>query len=193
MLTGRAQFQIIPQLGFWTAPTTVHLPLKDPDTRAACFSSQAFFHSLRVQHLLHKLDHGLGWPQHPSAMEGISARTSPVLTGRSLPDTLLFLLWWECWTRVCVHEARSLGCKFTLVVPLSTSEYMIAKILQAGASTVIQEGNSWAEADAHLKDILMPRARELGINAVYVHPFDHEDIWDGHFTMIDEVVRQLQE
>jgi len=41
--------------------------------------------------------------------------------------------------------------------------------------------------------VIMPEARARGINAVYVHPFDQEEIWDGHSTMIDEVVEQLHD
>ena len=93
----------------------------------------------------------------------------------------------------CVHAAVALGSQSTVVVPLSTSEYMIGKIREAGASQVIQQGRSWAEANAHLENVVMPEARTRGINAVYVHPFDQEEIWDGHSTMIDEIVEQLHD
>lgn len=92
----------------------------------------------------------------------------------------------------CVHAAASLGSQSTVVVPLSTSEYMMDKVRHAGASEVIQHGKSWAEADAHLRDVVIPAAEARGINAVYVHPFDRQEVWTGHSTMMDEVVDQLQ-
>ena len=92
----------------------------------------------------------------------------------------------------CVHAAVALGSKSTVVVPLTTSEFMMNKIRDAGASQVIQMGKSWAEADGHLKEVVMPEARARGIKAVYVHPFDQEEVWDGHSFMIDEVVDQLR-
>lgn len=68
---------------------------------------------------------------------------------------------------------------------------MIAKLQDAGATEVIQTGASWYEADAYLKEELLPKAREQGKHAVYVPPFDAPSIWAGHSTMIDEIVRQL--
>lgn len=91
----------------------------------------------------------------------------------------------------CVVAARALKTEATVVVPLSTSDYMISKIKEAGASAVIQEGVSWAEADAYLRDTVLPQARNRGQNAVCVHPFDVQEIWDGHATMICEIKQQL--
>ena len=48
----------------------------------------------------------------------------------------------------------------------------MGKIKEAGATQVIQMGKSWAEADAHLRETILPQARNQGQNAVYVHPFD---------------------
>lgn len=68
---------------------------------------------------------------------------------------------------------------------------MISKLKEAGATAVIQEGASWAEADAYLRDTILPHAKKQGQNAVYVHPFDVQEIWDGHATMIHEIKQQL--
>lgn len=68
---------------------------------------------------------------------------------------------------------------------------MISKLKTAGAKEVIQTGASWYEADSYLKEVLLPKAREGGENAVYVPPFDAPEIWAGHSTMVDEIVRQL--
>jgi L-serine/L-threonine ammonia-lyase len=47
---------------------------------------------------------------------------------------------------------------------------------------VIVHGRSWAEANEHLQTL-------LGEGDAFVHPFDDPLLWEGHATMIDEVVR----
>lgn len=56
-------------------------------------------------------------------------------------------------------------------------------LIEARGADVHQVGASWAEADAHMRDELMSKDE----SAVYVPPFDHPDIWDGHSTMVDEL------
>ena len=68
---------------------------------------------------------------------------------------------------------------------------MIHKIRTAGASDVIQFGASWVEADAYLREVVMKDAEKRGERPVYVPPFDAQEIWDGHATMIPEVLEQL--
>tara|TARA_R110002003_G_scaffold171_18_gene14059 strand:- start:28948 stop:29805 length:858 start_codon:yes stop_codon:yes gene_type:complete len=91
----------------------------------------------------------------------------------------------------CVSAARTLGAPATVVVPRTTSDYMIAKLRAAGARDVVQVGDSWAEADGHLRDVVIPGARVEGEEAVYVPPFDAQEVWDGHATLVEEVVEQL--
>jgi L-serine/L-threonine ammonia-lyase len=69
---------------------------------------------------------------------------------------------------------------------------MMDKIRAAGAADVIQFGASWAEADAHLNEVVVPQARARGETPVYVPPFDAQDIWDGHATMVGEIIDQLE-
>ena len=76
-----------------------------------------------------------------------------------------------------------LGRPATVVVPLSAKPSMIEKIKTAGATDVIQEGASWKEADEYLKGEILARDE----NGVYVPPFDHEDVWEGNASMIDEL------
>ena len=64
---------------------------------------------------------------------------------------------------------------------------MIAKIKAAGATDVIQIGESWVDADAHLHEIL---TRDP--HGVYVPPFDHPDVWAGAETIVDELERQIE-
>jgi L-serine/L-threonine ammonia-lyase len=86
----------------------------------------------------------------------------------------------------CVTAAMSLNRPATIVVPNSTSEMMVAKLENLGAN-VHQVGANWAEADAFLRKELLAKDE----NGVYVPPFDHLDIWDGHSTIIEELDRQI--
>ena len=63
---------------------------------------------------------------------------------------------------------------------------MIAKIKNAGATDVIQIGASWAEADKYLREELLVKDK----NGIYVPPFDHEDVWDGAATIIEELAEK---
>lgn len=64
---------------------------------------------------------------------------------------------------------------------------MMAKIRAAGATAVIQQGASWAEADAYLRESVLAN----DANGVYVPPFDHADIWAGVSGMVGELGTQL--
>ncbi|KKY20246.1 putative serine family amino acid catabolism- protein [Diplodia seriata] len=74
-----------------------------------------------------------------------------------------------------VHASHALHRPCTVVVPLSTKPFMIGRLRAAGAHDVVQVGATWAEADAHLRDVELRRAEERGETGVYVPPFDHED------------------
>ena len=63
---------------------------------------------------------------------------------------------------------------------------MIAKLREAGAR-VVQVGASWSEADRHLREVELAQDP----NGVYVPPFEHEKIWDGGSTMVDEIGDQM--
>lgn len=91
----------------------------------------------------------------------------------------------------CVHAAVTMGCQATVVVPMSTTDFMIGKLRQAGAADVVQSGASWQEADDHLRNTVMPEAEAKGETAVYVPPFDAQEIWDGNAGIIKELLRQI--
>lgn len=91
----------------------------------------------------------------------------------------------------CAAAAVLLGVRATIVVPTSASAYMIAKLRAAGAEDVVQLGASWVEADTHLREVVMPEARAKGETTVYVPPFDAQEVWDGHSTLVGEVIEQL--
>lgn len=90
-----------------------------------------------------------------------------------------------------MHAAVALGVAATIVVPMTTTQYTMDKMRAAGAMEVVQEGASWYECDKYLRETVIPKANAAGQNAVYVPPFDAEEIWDGHATLVDEVVSQF--
>lgn len=91
----------------------------------------------------------------------------------------------------CVHAAIELGKQATVVVPLSTSDFIKAKLREAGAAEVLQIGASWKEADEYLTGTLIPDAQRKGQIAIYVPPFDAPEIWDGNATIAREIFDQI--
>jgi len=81
--------------------------------------------------------------------------------------------------------ARSFGMEALVFVPASTNKMMADKIRRAGA-TVEVSGENWNGADLAAR-----KAAEEEGNA-YVPPFDHELLWQGHSSMVDELVRQRE-
>lgn len=92
-----------------------------------------------------------------------------------------------------VTAAVSLGYPCTVVLPTSTEASMIAKLHTAGASGVVSFGDSWQFADAHMREVVMENARQQGIEAIYVPPFDDPRVWEGAETLVDEVKTQFPE
>lgn len=93
----------------------------------------------------------------------------------------------------CVHAAVKLGHPATIVVPMSTKPLMIAKLRAAGAAEVKQYGATWRDADTFLREEVLKEAEARGEVGVYVPPFDHEDIWAGHSSLVEETAGQLAE
>ena len=79
------------------------------------------------------------------------------------------------------YAGRVLGMQVTVVVPKTTNKDAIARI-RAESAEVVVFGEVWDEADTEARRV----AHTLG--AGYVSPFDHPALWDGHGTLIDEVV-----
>ncbi|KAL7418654.1 catabolic L-serine/threonine dehydratase [Cryptotrichosporon argae] len=88
----------------------------------------------------------------------------------------------------CVVAARALGHPCVVAVPTTCKPAMIAKLYAVGAAEVVQHGANWAECDTFLRVEVMKDTEE----GVYVHPFDHEDVWDGASSMVDEIAAQLR-
>ena len=77
--------------------------------------------------------------------------------------------------------AASLGLQACIVVPHTTPEATRARIRRTGADVIVH-GKVWDEANQ--------RARELASSAdtEYVPAFDHPVLWEGHSSMVDEIL-----
>jgi L-serine/L-threonine ammonia-lyase len=81
---------------------------------------------------------------------------------------------------------RILGVPVTIVVPETTSVEVRARILATGAKVLVH-GSVFDEANGYAMSLAADR------KAAYVHPFDHPLLWEGHATLIDEVVKAAAE
>ncbi|KAM0714116.1 hypothetical protein Q7P37_011080 [Cladosporium fusiforme] len=90
-----------------------------------------------------------------------------------------------------VLAAHHVGRKCTVVVPSIINADMIQKVRNLGADDVIVHGATWKHADAYLRETVMEEGRRRGQEPIYVPPFDHELIWDGHSTMVDEIFEDM--
>ncbi|KAL2007011.1 hypothetical protein VTN00DRAFT_8449 [Thermoascus crustaceus] len=92
-----------------------------------------------------------------------------------------------------VCAARSLGYPCTVVVPLSTKPLMVQKLREAGASDVIRHGENFAEAGEYMREAVMKGKTDEDdeVLKIALHPFDHEAIWEGNSTIVDELAYQL--
>lgn len=75
----------------------------------------------------------------------------------------------------------SLPC--TIVVPSTTSESVRQRMRDLNAD-VFEFGEVWDESDVHARKIAKKK------RMAYVHPFDDPVIWQGHATLVDELVVQ---
>lgn len=94
----------------------------------------------------------------------------------------------------CATAAATLNRPATVVVPMITSQLMVEKLRELRAE-VVQIGENWAAADRHLRQVVIPEFERdhPSTRAVYVPPFDHQDIWDGAETMVAELKTQMSE
>lgn len=80
------------------------------------------------------------------------------------------------------YAAYKLKVPCTVFVPETTKSHIIKKIDELGAQAQVF-GKVWDEA--HEKALELVAQRE---GAQYIHPFDHPLIWEGHKSIINEVV-----
>lgn len=83
------------------------------------------------------------------------------------------------------YAARLRGGEVTVVVPETTPRRMQDMIIQQGARVLVH-GPTWNEADE------MARKISNDEGAVYASPFDDPLLWQGHSSLIDEIVIDLE-
>ncbi|RKP53378.1 pyridoxal-phosphate dependent enzyme [Pararobbsia silviterrae] len=82
------------------------------------------------------------------------------------------------------YAGRELGMGVEVIVPTTTPEATRARIRALGADVLVF-GDAWDQSNA----LALERAGEM--NAQYIPAFDHPIIWEGHSTLIDEIVDEL--
>lgn len=83
------------------------------------------------------------------------------------------------------HAGDALGIPTTIVVPTPTPTFMIDRLSSYGAK-VLTFGSYWDEAHAEAQRLV---AETEG--SFLVHPFDHPEIWEGHKSIVMELVQQI--
>jgi len=81
--------------------------------------------------------------------------------------------------------AQKLGCKATIVMPLTTPHIKIAAVEARGAKVVLH-GDSYSDAYAHALSL------QKRSHATFVHPYDDPDVIAGQGTIGMEILRQWQ-
>jgi L-serine/L-threonine ammonia-lyase len=79
------------------------------------------------------------------------------------------------------YAGRQLSVPVVVVVPETTPDRAKALIEQEGAEVVVH-GSSWHEANA----LALSMVEE---SDAFLHPFDDPFLWQGHASLVDEVVR----
>ncbi|QXD00935.1 pyridoxal-phosphate dependent enzyme [Klebsiella sp. PL-2018] len=80
------------------------------------------------------------------------------------------------------YAGRKLGVPVIVVVPESTSE-RARHLLNLEGADVRVHGKTWAEANELALSL-------LNNEDAFIHPFDDPLLWEGHASMIDEVVAE---
>lgn len=82
--------------------------------------------------------------------------------------------------------AHSLRLSCTVIVPNSTKPIVIDKLKALGATVQIH-GDVWNQADEYARDIVAQNPTTIA----YVPPYEHELLWTGHSTVVDEIYDML--
>lgn len=80
------------------------------------------------------------------------------------------------------YAGRRLSIPVTVVVPETTTERARALITAENAQVIVH-GKAWHEANTLALSL-------LGDDDAFLHPFDDPFLWQGHATLVDELVGQ---
>lgn len=78
------------------------------------------------------------------------------------------------------YAGKRLGARVTVVVPKTTSS-LARDLLKQQAAEVVVVGEYWDEAHAFALGL-------VGQHDAFIHPFDDPLLWQGHATLIEEVL-----
>jgi L-serine/L-threonine ammonia-lyase len=78
------------------------------------------------------------------------------------------------------YSGRRLGVPVTVVVPESTSAHA-KQLIRDESAEVMVHGQSWQEAHEHALTL-------VDDETAYLHPFDDPLVWEGHASLVDEVL-----
>jgi L-serine/L-threonine ammonia-lyase len=78
----------------------------------------------------------------------------------------------------------------TVVVPTTTKALVRDKLSTLYGATVQVVGDNWNQADAYVRALV---AADATGQTAYIPPYDHEWLWTGHSTVVDEIDAQLAE
>ncbi|XP_037773197.1 serine dehydratase-like, partial [Penaeus monodon] len=83
------------------------------------------------------------------------------------------------------YVAKMLGLPATIVIPESTPKLMISRLEEEEAKVMVH-GRIW--------NLAHEKALEIAAsgNSCLVHPYDHEEIWEGHSTIVTEILQQTK-
>lgn len=76
---------------------------------------------------------------------------------------------------------RRLGMTVKVIVPTTTKQIMLDKISAQGAEVQVH-GENWNAADELAQSLVAADP-----NAEYIPPYEHELLWEGHSSLIDEL------
>ncbi|XP_060582705.1 L-serine dehydratase/L-threonine deaminase-like [Ruditapes philippinarum] len=83
------------------------------------------------------------------------------------------------------YAAKTLGIPATIVLPQSTPGFVIDKLRNEYGAEVLLHGK--VLDDSH--NFAAEMAKDS--DCLFVHPYDHPDIWEGHSSMIEEAAQQM--
>lgn len=96
--------------------------------------------------------------------------------------------------------AQKLQMPCTVVVPTTTQPSVIETLQSLYQAQVIVHGPDWNAADAFVHNKMTEHNNNnnnqdgaTATTAVYAPPYDHECLWTGHSTVVDEIFHQLAE
>ena len=78
------------------------------------------------------------------------------------------------------YAGRRLQVKVIVVIPESTPSWVADSLKSYGAEAVVY-GSQWCEANQRAIQIVEEK------NGALIHPFEGEETWRGHSTLVDEI------